>query len=69
MVEAVSKIGFWANPPEADKNRGGAECETDGAAVTATDGAAVTATDGAAVTATAEIQQYFKDLTRGANPA
>jgi hypothetical protein len=22
-LEAISKIGFWSNPPEADKVRGG----------------------------------------------
>ena len=30
IVEAVSKIGFWFNPPEADKCRGGAEFQPGG---------------------------------------
>jgi hypothetical protein len=25
FLEAISKLGFWFNPPEADKDRGGAE--------------------------------------------
>jgi hypothetical protein len=25
IPEAISKKGFWFNPPEADKDRGGAE--------------------------------------------
>ena len=25
LLEAISKNGFWFNPPEADKNRGGRE--------------------------------------------
>jgi hypothetical protein len=30
QLEAISKIGFWVNPPEADKNRGGREDQTGG---------------------------------------
>jgi hypothetical protein len=29
-LEAISKIGFWFNPPEADKDCGGAEFQTAG---------------------------------------
>ena len=29
-VEAISKIGFWVNPPKADKNRGGGVFQTGG---------------------------------------
>ena len=30
LYEAISKIGFWFNPPEADKNRGGGVFQTGG---------------------------------------
>jgi hypothetical protein len=30
LLEAISKIEFWFNPPEADKDRGGAEFQTAG---------------------------------------